>query len=318
MSFDLRHLFRRPHPSGIPDHSPQASPAPAAPAHQPAAAAPIPGAMTAKDLRKLLPPEFIRPAGPPDDTLVLLPLAPSSHLPLRLSAVYHACPSLFQRPVTTADDRDLLPAPLPVALNPAPSALKIPATSRETPDVPGFAELGPPRRATELCLPPPQSPDRNAPIPATPVVPAAPPAQPVSLQCQPVPDDRTQLALQALFMCRGPVTPAITAAHCAALPGILSCLLLHGHNIAAEAPATSPAFPRFRQAAPAAAAALRSLSNAMDLNGAGTFTVQSANLSRSFFIENDWCLAVEHSSPHLADGLREKLTMTVRALAGAS
>jgi hypothetical protein len=138
------------------------------------------------------------------------------------------------------------------------------------------------------------------------------------LQCQPVPDDRTQLALQALFMCRGPVTPAMTAAHCASLPGILSCLLLHGHEIAAEAPATSPAFPRFRQAAPAAAAALRSLSKAMDLNSAGTFTVQCANLSRSFFIENDWCLAVEHSSPHLADGLREKLTMTVRALAGAS
>jgi hypothetical protein len=119
-------------------------------------------------------------------------------------------------------------------------------------------------------------------------------------------------------MCRGPVTPAMTAAHCASLPGMLSCLLLHGHDIAAEAPATSPAFPRFRQSAPAAAAALRSLSNAMDLNGSGTFTVQSANLSRSFFMENDWCLAVEHTSPHLADGLREKLTMTVRALAGAS
>lgn len=317
MSFDLRHLFRRPHPSGIPDHSPQASPAAPSPAHQPAVA-PIPGAMTAKDLRRLLPPEFIRPAGPPDDTLVLLPLPPSSHLPLRLSAVYHACPALFQRPVTTADDRDLLPAPLPVHLPLAPSAPKIPATSRETPDVPGFAELGPPRRATELCLPPPQSPDRNAPIPAVPATPAAPPALPVTLQCQPVPADRTQLALQALFMCRGPVTPAMTAAHCASLPGILSCLLLNGHDIAAEAPATSPAFPRFRKAAPAAAAALRSLSNAMDLNGAGTFTVQSANLSRSFFIENDWCLAVEHSSPQLADGIREKLTMTVRALAGAS
>ena len=314
MSFDLRHLFRRPHPSGIPDHSPQAAPATPAPALQPAASAPIPGAMSAKDLRRLLPPEFIRPAGPPDDTLILLPLAPSSHLPLRLSAVYHACPALFQRPVTTADDRDLLPAPLPVPLNPAPSAPKFPATSRETPDVPGFAELGPPRRATELCLPPPQSPDRNAPIPATP---APPPAQPVTLQCHPVPADRTQLALQALFMCRGPVTPAMTAAHCAALPGILSCLLLHGHDIAAEAPATSPAFPRFRKAAPAAAAALRSLSNAMDLNGSGAFTVQSANLSRTFFIENDWCLAVEHASPQLADGIREKLTMTVRALAGA-
>ena len=315
MSFDLRHLFRRPHPSGIPAQPPQASPASPAPARQPAAATPIPGAMTAKDLRRLLPPEFIRPAGPPDDTLILLPLAPSSHLPLRLSAVYHACPALFQRPVTAADDRDLLPAPLPVPFNPAPSAPKIPASSRELSDVPGFAELGPPRRATELCLPPPQSPDRHAPTPA---IPATPTAQPVTLQCQPVPTDRTQLALQGLFMCRGPVTPAMTAAHCASLPGILSCLLLQGHDIAAEAPATSPAFPRFRQSAPAAAAALRSLSNAMDLNGSGTFTVQSANLSRSFFMENDWCLAVEHTSPHLADGLREKLTMTVRALAGAS
>ena len=274
--------------------------------------------MTAKDLRRLLPPEFIRPAGPPDETLVLLPLTAASHLPLRLSAVYHACPSLFQRPVTAADDRDLLPAPLPAPLPLAPSAPGIPANPSAAPDVPGFSELGPTRRATELCLPPPQSPDRNAPIPATPAVPAASPAQPVTLQCQPVTADRTQLALQALFMCRGPVTPAMTAAHCAALPGILSCLLLHGQDIAAEAPATSPAFPRFRKAAPAAATALRSLSNAMDLTGAGTFTIQCANLSRSFFIENDWCLAVEHSSPHLADGLREKLTLTVRALAGAS
>ncbi len=315
MSFDLRHLFRRPHPSGIPAQPPQASPTVPVPTPLPAIATPIPGAMTAKDLRRLLPPEFIRPAGPPDDTLILLPLAPSSHLPLRLSAVYHACPALFQRPVTAADDRDLLPAPFPVPFNPAPSAPGIPANPTTAPDVPGFSELGPTRRATELCLPPPQAPDRSTPLPA---VPATQPVQPVTLQCQPVPTDRTQLALQALFMCRGPVTPAMTAAHCASLPGILSCLLLHGHDIAAEAPATSPAFPRFRKAAPAAAAALRSLSNAMDLNGSGTFTVQSASLSRSFFMENDWCLAVEHSSPHLADGLREKLTMTVRALAGAS
>jgi hypothetical protein len=129
-------------------------------------------------------------------------------------------------------------------------------------------------------------------------------------------EDLVQLALRALFLTADPLTPASIAEKCAAFPGLRACLVLQTdgtrHSGSSQ---TGSDVAHFHDTAHRSAESLRMLAESLGQEPRGTFTLRSGGGLRTILLERTVSLAVLHDGTEFHPGVREKLALTVRALA---
>jgi hypothetical protein len=131
-------------------------------------------------------------------------------------------------------------------------------------------------------------------------------------------DDLVQLALRALFLTAEPLTPPLIAEKCAAFPGLSACLIVRNDGTRYSASSQSGGeIAHFNDTAHRSIESLRMLAGSLDQEPRGVFTLPAGGGARTVFLERTVSLAVLHSGSHaeFQPGVREKLALTVRALA---
>jgi hypothetical protein len=177
------------------------------------------------------------------------------------------------------------------------------------------------RTAAAVVAPPPQpaAPEPVAvevsPAPVVieraPAIPAPAP-EPVSQEIAPgMPRD---IELRAVFGTNEPFTFLRVADLTAALPGITACSII--------APGCTAQAPRGRDAGDLAAqsgallSGVRGIARATGMTNAETFTLYTDQGQISVFLHGDYCLTVRHRAGQFDPGVREKLILVTRGLAG--
>jgi hypothetical protein len=166
-----------------------------------------------------------------------------------------------------------------------------------------------PRAATAPTPPVMKAPKAPAPKPATPAAPA--------MEFSFGKDESTHdLMLRALFNTEAVPTADELAQHCAALPGLRTCIVVSRTGAILGTPdAADEEVHDFNTHAPKAHEYLTGLAQSMGFGDQGSFTLRSPAVVRTFFIERHLCLAVLHGEEVFQPGVREKLILTARALA---
>jgi hypothetical protein len=127
-------------------------------------------------------------------------------------------------------------------------------------------------------------------------------------------DDPAQIALRAVFGTDETIDLESAIELASGLPGIAACVFIDGQR-AISAGDFDPQ-GSFAERAPKVFASVRELAGAMGIGDATTFTIRTEGGIMSFFTEGDRCLGVLHAVPGFLPGVREKLTLVSRGLAG--
>jgi hypothetical protein len=129
-------------------------------------------------------------------------------------------------------------------------------------------------------------------------------------------DDLVQLALRALFLTAEPLTPALIAEKCATFPGLSACLILKADGTKHAGSSQSGGdVGHFNDTAHRSIESLRMLAESLGQEARGVFTLNSGGGTRTIFLDRTVSVAVLHTSADFQPGVREKLTLVVRALA---
>ena len=124
------------------------------------------------------------------------------------------------------------------------------------------------------------------------------------------------IELRAVFCSNEPFTYLRVADLTAALPGITAAAIV--------APGFTAQSPRNREGGELAVQAsslimgVREIARISGMPNAETFTLHTDQGVVSIFLHGDYCLTVRHQTGHFDPGVREKLILVARGLAGIS
>lgn len=298
-------------------------PATATPA-PPAGLSSLPGGEQHDDLGQSFPAASLR-AEPPAPVAVTAPVSvpASASAPAVTTPVPPLPPAASIPPASEPFDPARLfpkaaaaPAPVPVAVESPPPA-SVTATVPVQPEAPAPLPMATPAPVPAPVMntaPVVTRPPAARPAPAAASAPAGVP--PIEFNFSETPDI-PRLTLRALFMTDEDLPPARILELCAQLPGLRACVAITPAGLFSGGhPSGGTDIDHFTANASRAFEYLTGLAENMGIDGVGSFTLRSGNTVRTFFIEQDLCLAVLHGQGAFSPGVRDRLLLTARALAG--
>ncbi len=192
---------------------------------------------------------------------------------------------------------------------PAAPIAETPATPWPPPAVP-VANLAPAAPSLPAAVDQTPEPLTNSQLVAA--IPSTSPIEDLSFGCV---SDITQLTLRAVLGVDTGLTRQDIVDRCALLPGLKACVLLQPNATLTSQGMDETQASAFRASAAKTRDSLTTLAETMGLGSGGNFTLRTDLGIRSFFLENNLCLAVWHAQPQFTPGTREKLILITQELA---